>query len=228
MDTEAQLKELFEESSTIAVVGIKDGEGEDAFRVPRYLQRAGYQIRPVNPKLDRVLDETCVASLDQLTSDPSNPIDIVNLFRASEHVPDHVDEILALDPKPRAVWMQLGIHHGPSAQRLRDAGIQVVQDRCIMVDHRALTAKRADAVARGDNDRLVYSSADGRICPACGRTESRCKCRGKGARARLAAREAAEAARASDGIVRVSRSTKGRKGKTVSLVTGVPARIRPN
>jgi len=77
-------------------------------------------------------------------------------------------------------------------------------------------------MARGDNDRLVYSSADGRVCPACGRAEARCKCRGKSARARIAAKEADAAAAASDGIVRVSRSTKGRKGKTVSLVTGVP------
>lgn len=76
-------------------------------------------------------------------------------------------------------------------------------------------------MARG-GDRLVYSSEQGRICPACGRTESRCQCRGKGARARIKARDEAEAAKASDGIVRVGRSTKGRKGKVVSTVTGIP------
>jgi translation initiation factor 1 len=81
-------------------------------------------------------------------------------------------------------------------------------------------------MARGDGDRLVYSSEHGRICPACGESESRCaargRCRGKGARARLAARDEVAAAAAADGIVRVGRSTKGRKGKTVSTVTGVP------
>ncbi|MBJ21408.1 MAG: translation initiation factor Sui1 [bacterium] len=78
-------------------------------------------------------------------------------------------------------------------------------------------------MGRGDGgDRLVYSSEQGRICPACGRTETRCQCRGKGARARIKAREDAESARSSDGIVRVGRSTKGRRGKTVSTVTGVP------
>jgi translation initiation factor 1 len=81
-------------------------------------------------------------------------------------------------------------------------------------------------MARNDGDRLVYSSEHGRVCPACGQTESRCQsrglCRGKGARARIAARDAAAADAASDGIVRVGRSTKGRKGKTVSTVTGVP------
>jgi translation initiation factor 1 len=72
----------------------------------------------------------------------------------------------------------------------------------------------------GGGDRLVYSSEQGRICPACGRSESRCQCRGKGARARIKAREEASIAQASDGIVRVGRSTKGRRGKTVSTVSG--------
>ena len=71
-------------------------------------------------------------------------------------------------------------------------------------------------------DRLVYSSEAGRICPACGRKVSVCDCRGKGARARIAARAEAEAEKASDGVVRVGRSTKGRGGKVVTTVTGVP------
>ena len=75
---------------------------------------------------------------------------------------------------------------------------------------------------RDDGDRLVYSSEHGRVCPACGRSESRCRCRGRGARARIQAREAEAAARESDGIVRVGRSTRGRRGKVVSTVTGVP------
>jgi len=75
--------------------------------------------------------------------------------------------------------------------------------------------------ARGGGDRLVYSSEQGRVCPACGRSESRCNCRGKGARARIKARDDAATAKASDGIVRVGRSTKGRRGKIVSTVTGV-------
>jgi len=81
-------------------------------------------------------------------------------------------------------------------------------------------------MARDDGgDRLVYSSEQGRMCPACGRTETRCQCRGKGARARIKARDQAEAAKAADGIVRVGRSTKGRRGKIVSTVTGVPVGV---
>lgn len=136
VESDENLKALLESARTVAVVGIKDRESEDAFRIPQYLQRAGYRIVPVNPKLATVLQEPCKASLALV----DRPVDIVNLFRASEHVPAHVDEILAMKPLPRAVWMQLGIHHGPSAQRLRDAGIEVVQDRCIMVDHRRLIA----------------------------------------------------------------------------------------
>ena len=77
-------------------------------------------------------------------------------------------------------------------------------------------------MTRGEGgDRLVYSSERGRICPSCGRTETRCHCRGKGARARIKAAEEAASARASDGIVRVGRSTRGRRGKVVTTVTGV-------
>ncbi|MEM9174092.1 MAG: translation initiation factor Sui1 [Myxococcota bacterium] len=79
-------------------------------------------------------------------------------------------------------------------------------------------------MARGDGDRLVYSSEQGRMCPECGRPDARCRCRGKSARARKRALEATPtpAAPKADGVVRVGRSTKGRKGKTVSTVTGVP------
>ncbi len=131
-ETDDALARLLRESKTIAVVGIKDRPEEDAYRIPLFMQRAGYRIVPVNPKLERVLGEPCHADLRGVTE----PVDIVNLFRASDHIPGHVDEILALDPAPRAVWMQLGIHNGEAAQRLREAGIVVIQDRCIMVEHR--------------------------------------------------------------------------------------------
>lgn len=146
-ESDQQLSELLGGAKTIAVLGIKDQESADAYRVPLYLQRAGYRIVPVNPKLDRVLDEPCHATLASIT----DSVDIVNLFRASEHVPAHVDEILTLEPRPKAVWMQLGIHNGEAAERLREAGIGVVQDRCIMVDHRRLFSGRPGLIP-GDQD----------------------------------------------------------------------------
>jgi predicted CoA-binding protein len=128
------LRELLAQVHSIAVVGIKSGADDDAFRVPRYLQQHGYRILPVNPKLDSVLGERAYASLAQI----DEPVDLVNLFRAPAHVPGHVPEILALRPRPRGVWMQLGISHAEAARRLREAGIAVVEDRCLMVDHRRL------------------------------------------------------------------------------------------
>jgi predicted CoA-binding protein len=132
--SDEELRALLASTRTIAVVGIKADPEEDAHRVPAYLQRAGYRIVPVSPKLERVLDEPAVASL----RDVREPVDLVDLFRAPRHVPAHVEEVLAMSPRPRAVWMQLGIRHDEAARRLEAAGIAVVQDRCIMVDHRRL------------------------------------------------------------------------------------------
>jgi predicted CoA-binding protein len=128
-----ELKALLEGTRTIAVLGIKAGEHEDAFRVPRYMQRHGFAIRPVSPKLAEVLGERAVASLGDLTE----PVDMVNVFRAPAHVPGHVDEILAMKHKPKSVWLQLGIAH-PATARLEAAGIAVVEDLCLMVEHARL------------------------------------------------------------------------------------------
>jgi predicted CoA-binding protein len=135
---DASLRELLGRIQTIAVIGIKAGESDDAFRVPRYMQREGYRILPVSPKLDTVLGAPVVRSLGQL----SEPPDLVNLFRAPAHIPGHVDEILALPTKPLAVWMQLGIAHPASRERLERAGIRVIEDRCLMVDHARLFGRQ--------------------------------------------------------------------------------------
>lgn len=130
-------REILARCRTIAVVGVKSGASDDAFRVPKYMQEHGYRIVPVSPKLESVLGERCVASL----RDAGEPIDLVNLFRAPQHLPAHVDEILAMEPLPFAVWFQLGIRHDESAERLRDAGIRVVQDACLMVEHAKLAGR---------------------------------------------------------------------------------------
>lgn len=132
------LLDLLSRVKTIAVVGIKAGEQDDAFRVPRYLQQQGYRILPVSPKLASVLGERCVPSLGALGEAP----DLVNLFRASPHVPGHADEILALPRRPLGVWMQLGIAHPEARAKLEAAGIAVVEDRCLMVEHARLFGQR--------------------------------------------------------------------------------------
>ncbi len=133
-----ELRELLAGMRTVAVVGIKTGDRDDAFRVPRYMQAHGYRIIPVNPKLDRVLGELAVPSVAEIRE----PVDLVNLFRDSRHVAGYVDEILALSTPPRAVWMQLGIRHDAQARRLAEAGVAVVQDRCLMVEHDRLLGGR--------------------------------------------------------------------------------------
>lgn len=133
---DAALRVLLEATLSIAVLGIKAGESDDAYRVPLYLQRAGYRILPVSPRLTSVLGEPCVASLKEL----AQPADLIDVFRAPANIPAHTDEILALPWRPRGVWLQLGIRDDASAARLEAAGIQVVQDKCLMVEHRRLFA----------------------------------------------------------------------------------------
>ena len=134
--SDPELAELLRGVKSIAVLGIKDDPQQDAHRVPRYLQAHGYRILPVSPKCSEVLGEACAATLAGLRE----PVDLVDVFRAPQHLAAHTDEILAMRPRPRAVWFQLGIRDDASAERLAAAGIRVVQDRCLMVDHRRLLA----------------------------------------------------------------------------------------
>lgn len=134
LSSDAELRDLLSRCRTLAVLGIKAGADDDAFRVPRHMQAAGWAIRPVNPKLSSVLGEPCVPTLAAVPG----PVDLVNVFRATPHVAGHVDEILARAQRPVGVWLQLGIRDDDAAARLEAAGIAVVQDRCLMVDQRRL------------------------------------------------------------------------------------------
>jgi len=110
---DSDLREILDRCHAIAVLGVKSGADEDAFRVPRYMQQHGHHILPVSPKLMSVLGEACVASLGDLRE----PVDLVNVFRAPQHLAGHTDEILAMRPLPFAVWFQLGIRDDASAAR---------------------------------------------------------------------------------------------------------------
>jgi len=134
----AQIRELLAQTKTIAVIGIKteDQSNQPAFYVPKYMQHAGFKIIPVPvyyPEVTEILGETVYRTLVDIPGD----IDMVNVFRRPQDVPPHVDDIIA--KKPKSVWMQLGIYHDQVAQQLAEAGIAVVQDRCLMVDHRRLS-----------------------------------------------------------------------------------------
>jgi predicted CoA-binding protein len=136
LTTSREIRELLNATRTIAVLGIKTEaqSGEPAFYVPKYLQRAGFQIIPVPvyyPEVTRILDEPVFRRLADIPID----IDLVNVFRRSQDVPPHVEDILAKMPK--AVWLQSGIRNDAAAETLAKAGIKVIQDRCLMVDHRS-------------------------------------------------------------------------------------------
>ena len=134
---EAGLRQLLHETRTIAVLGIKTEAHSDqpAFYVPQYLKNAGLEVIPVPvyyPEVTRIMGRDVYRKVADIPGD----VHMVNVFRRSEDVPPHVDDILAKQPK--SVWLQLGIRNDAAAERLARAGIKVVQNRCLMVDHQRL------------------------------------------------------------------------------------------
>src|SRR5260370_13233801 len=115
---------------TIAVVGLSAKRWRPSYGVSEYMQRAGYRIIPVNPDLTEALGEKCYPDVDAAPG----TIDIVNIFRRSEFVPEIVDAAIRVGPK--AVWMQEGIIHEEAAARARAAGLTMVMDRCLLKEHR--------------------------------------------------------------------------------------------
>lgn len=137
LTTSAELRELFRSTKRIAVVGIKTAEKAEqpSYSVPQYMQNAGYEIVPVPvyyPDATEILGQKVYRKL----VDIPGSIDMVNMFRRPQDLAGHLEDIIA--KKPKSVWLQLGISNGEFAVALVQAGIDVVQDRCIMVDHRML------------------------------------------------------------------------------------------
>lgn len=122
---------------TIAVVGLSPKPHRASFDVARYMQANGYRIIPVNPNAAEVLGEKAYSTL--LEAAKHEKIDLVNCFRNSEDIPPVVDEAIAIGAK--AVWMQLGIANAEAAAKAEAAGLLVVQDHCIKIDHRVLQSR---------------------------------------------------------------------------------------
>jgi len=127
------IREILDKSMNIAVIGIKNGPTDDAYKVPYYMSQNGYNIFPVNPKLAGgvLFDIAVVSKVTELIT----PIDIVNIFRNPKHLFTHAQEILQMKPHPHYVWFQLGIYNDEAANLLEKNGIKVIQNRCIMVEH---------------------------------------------------------------------------------------------
>jgi len=122
-------KEILQKYKKIAVVGLSSDPARASHCVSRYMQNSGYEITPVNPNEVEVFGEKAYASLDEVPA----PIEIVNIFRRPEFVPDVVETAIRRNAK--VIWMQLGVVHEVAAQRARAAGLEVVMDLCILQEH---------------------------------------------------------------------------------------------
>jgi predicted CoA-binding protein len=137
LTTDDQIARLLRETKRIAVLGIKpeSRSSQPAFYVSKYMQNAGFEIIPVPvyyPDVNEILGEKVYRDLRDVPGD----IDMVNVFRRDVDIPKHVDEII--ESKPKSVWVQLGIRNDDAAEKFAKAGIKVVQNLCLMVEHRAL------------------------------------------------------------------------------------------
>jgi len=126
---DAEIKEILRNNRIIAVVGLSTDPDKDSHRVARYLQEQGYQIVPVNPKAAEILGQKCYASLKEIPFS----VDIVDIFRKIEAIPAIVDEAMAIGAK--VVWMQLGLAENRSARKGMAAGLQVVMNKCLKIEH---------------------------------------------------------------------------------------------
>ncbi|MDX2009537.1 MAG: CoA-binding protein [Myxococcaceae bacterium] len=135
IDDEAGIEALVNRSRRIAVLGIKTEAqaGQPAFDVPEYLDEQGLEVIAVPvyyPQVTTILGQPVFRTVAAI---PGGPVDLVDVFRRPVDLMPHLDDLLAA--RPKAVWLQLGIRHDDFARRLVDAGIDVVQDRCLLVDH---------------------------------------------------------------------------------------------
>lgn len=130
------MRELLRSSRTIAVVGMSDKPDRDSNQVGRFLMEKGYRVIPVNPAVSEVYGLRSYPSLKEVPPDVT--VDIVDVFRRSEAVPDIVEEALSRSPPPKAVWLQLGVRDDPSGTKVEARGVGFAQDLCIMVQHRRL------------------------------------------------------------------------------------------
>ena len=134
--SEAGIVQILKSTKTVAVVGFSADEGKPAHYVPEYLFRHGYKIIPVHPALaarkESYFGQKAVATLHEV----AEKVDVVEIFRRSDKVYEHLEDILSMSESPRWVWLQLGIRNDEVAKTLLEHGIGVVQDRCMLADHR--------------------------------------------------------------------------------------------
>jgi predicted CoA-binding protein len=128
----AALRRILQENRTVAVVGLSPDRHRPSHLVAKYLLDHGYHVIPVNPGQEMILGQPCYPSLLEIPE----PVDVVNLFRKPQHVPLLIDQAIRIGAK--VIWMQLGIVHEQAAAKARKAGLEVVMDRCMKIEHARL------------------------------------------------------------------------------------------
>ena len=139
--SQSEIKKILSKSKTIAVVGLSREPDKDSYRVAAYLKKQGFRIVPVNPLADEILGEKSYKSLLEIPIEIQKTLDVVEVFRPAKDAPAIVEQAVKLKAKhgkPRAVWMQLGIVNAQAAETAKKAGLTVVMDKGMMVEHRRL------------------------------------------------------------------------------------------
>ena len=126
------LRRILIENKRVAIVGLSDDWSRPSNFVGKYLLEHGFEVIPVNPKYDEILGQKCYADLKDIPT----PVDIVDLFQRSDRIPPFVDDAIKIGA--RVVWMQLGIINEEAAQKARDAGLEVVMNRCVKIEYARL------------------------------------------------------------------------------------------
>lgn len=130
---------------TIAIVGLSRDPNKDSYKVAEYLKANGYRVIPINPFADEILGEKCYKSLLDIPEEVQRAIEVVDIFRPSQDVPPIVEQVIQLKQrhgKPHVVWMQLGITNDEAAKLAEKAGLEVIMDRCMMIEHKRMKQSR--------------------------------------------------------------------------------------
>ncbi|HZZ40282.1 MAG TPA: CoA-binding protein [Acidobacteriaceae bacterium] len=135
MNEPATIREILDNTRTIAVVGLTNREGRASLGVSRYMQTQGYRIIPVNPQIDSALGEKAFPNLDEAVAAAGGAVELVDVFRASEHVPEIVKNVIRL--KIPYLWLQEGVVHEEAVSWAEAAGVKVVMDHCILKERMA-------------------------------------------------------------------------------------------
>ena len=133
--SEEEIFAILKKYKTVSVIGMSKNPEKDSYMIPSYLMKKGYKVIPVNPTADEILGEKSYKRLSEVPGD----VDIVDVFRPSEDIPNYVQDVLA--KKPKVFWEQLGIHNEAAEEKIAASGIKIVYDRCMQIELRKMLMK---------------------------------------------------------------------------------------